>query len=173
VHFTDTDGTVWKPMLFAQLPGTPNSFLKLDFDWRFSGQVDDFDKAFTAVLRGTGNIEVAAVAIGGPGAVAVRQKGLGWVPLHMPLTAQRWGHLTIIADPISRGENGAYSVIVAQDDKRMVFPNIPFCPPGGKYPDAYWYSPCFQLGGGAVAGAEAWLDSVKLEVVAGRRAWER
>jgi len=175
VHFTDTGGTVWKPMIQGGISGESGNFLKLDFDWRLHGTVDDFSKAFTVTLRGTGNLEVATVALGGPGGVAVRQKGLGWVPLRVPLKADQWNHLTLIADPISRGERGAYTVIVVQGEERMVFPNIPFCPPRDRYPDAYWYSPTFILGGSTAAGAgkEAWLDNVKLEVVAGRGAWEK
>ena len=198
VRFTDAGGTVWKPMIQGQISGEADSFLKLDFDWRLHGTVDDFNRAFTVVLRGTGNIEVAAVALGGPGGVAVRQKGLGWVPLRVPLKTERkgggdfpaalrqscgplaaalpsWNHLTLIADPISWGERGAYTVVIVQGEERLVFPNVPFCPPHGRYPGEYWYSPCFTLAGSTAAGAgkEAYLDNVRVEVVAGRREWEK
>ena len=171
VRFTDAGGTVWKPMIQGQISGEAGSFLKLDFDWRLHGSVDDSNKAFTVVLRGTGNIEVAAVALGGPGGVAVRQKGLGWVPLRVPLKTDRWNHLTLVADPISWGERGAYTVVVTQGEERLVFANVPFCPPHGRYPGEYWYSPSFTLAGSTAAGAgkEAYLDNVKVEVVAGRR----
>ncbi len=175
VRFTDTGGTVWKPMIQGGISGEPGSFLKLDFDWRLHGTVDDFAKALTITLRGPGNLEVATVALGGPGGAAVRQKGLDWVPLRVPLKTDQWNHLTLIADPISRGERGAYTVIVVQGNERMLFPNIPFYSPRGRYPDALWYSPTFILGGSTAAGAgmEAWLDNVKLEVVGSRRAWEK
>lgn len=75
-------------------------------------------------------------------------------------------------EPGAWGERGAYTVVVTQGEERLVFPNIPFCPPRDRYPNEYWYSPCFSLAGSDAAGAgkEAYLDNVKIEVVSGRRA---
>jgi hypothetical protein len=171
LRFTDAGGSVWKPMVATAICGEAESFVRVDCDWRLNATVDAHEKALTLVLRGEGNTEIAAVALGGPGGAAVRQKGLGWLPLGVPLRLNEWNHLTAIADPISWGERGAYTVLLGQGSEEAVFPNIPFYPPRGVYPKEYWHSPFFALGGGAAAGAgkEAYLDNVTVEVVRGRQ----
>jgi hypothetical protein len=171
VKFTDTGGTVWKPLMSGSICGEANNCLRLDFDWCLKSTYDDHKKAFTVSLRGDGNIATVSVAIGGPGGVAVYKKGKEWLPLGVPVRLNQWNHLTIISDPISYGAKGAFDVIVTQGGERGVFENVPFsCRGTGEYPKTYWYSPCFSLAGGASAGPgkEAYIDNVKLSVVAER-----
>ena len=151
--------------------GEANSFLRLDLDWLIPRTFEDHKKALTIVLRGDGNIATVSVAIGGPGGVAVLKNGKEWLALGVPVRLNQWNHLTIISDPISYGAKGAFDVIVTQGTERAVFENVLFSYRGnGEYPKTYWYSPCFSLPGGASAGAgkEAYIDNVRLTVVAAR-----
>ena len=171
LKFTDTSGTVWKPLIAGTICDEANNCLRLDFDWYLNNTFETHPKALTAVLRGDGNIATVSVAIGGPGGVAVFKRGKDWLPLGVPVRLNQWNHLTIISDPISYGAKGAFDVIVTQGSEKAVFENVPFSYRGnGEYPKTYWYSPCFSLPGGASAGAgkEAYIDNVRLTVVAGR-----
>ena len=175
LRFTDTGGTVWKPLVAGAICDEANSCLRLDFDWRLNCTFDDEKKALTVVLRGDGNIATVSVAIGGPGGVALLKKGKDWLSLGVPVRLNQWNHMTIISDPISYGAKGAFDIIVTQGAERAVFANVPFsCRGNGEYPKTYWYSPCFSLPGGASGGAgkEAYIDNVKLVVVAERNGSE-
>ena len=173
VRFTDIGGAVWKPAICSVVNGQADAFLRWDFDWRINQTVDRWEKAFTFLLRGTGNKAVVTVTLGGPGGVAVRQ-GKEWVALDAPVRLNEWNHLTVYTDPISLGEKGACTVIVTQGDDKAVLPNLayPAAATWPEYPAAWWYSPLFSLGGSMVAGAgvEAYLDNVKVQVVDSRPA---
>ena len=173
VHFTDTGGSVWKPAICSVVNGQADKFLRWDCDWRINTSVDRPDKAFTMVLRGTGNRAMVTVTLGGPGGVAVRQ-GPDWVKLDAPVRLNAWNHLTVYTDPVSLGEKGACTVIVTQGEDRTVLANLayPAANTWPEYPGAWWYSPLFSLGGGAAAGpgVDAYLDNVRVEIVDSRPA---
>ena len=172
VKFTDTGGTVWKPLMSGAICGEANNCLRLDFDWYLTSTFDSHPKALTAVLRGDGNIATVSLAIGGPGGIAILKKGKEWLPLGAPVRLNQWNHLTIISDPISYGARGAFDIIVTlSGGERAVFANVPFGYRGkGEYPKTNWYSPCFSLPGGGPGGPgrEAYIDNVRLTVVGER-----
>jgi hypothetical protein len=172
LRFTDTGGTAWMPAICGFISGEAHSFLRLDCDWRLNATVDRQERAFTLVLRGTGNVAFVTIALGGPGGVAVLQPGQSWALLGVPLQLDQWNHLTLFVDPLAWGAKGACTLVIVQGQERLVFPNIPFTLPEGvqDFPPEYWFSPLFQLGGSDAAGpgVEAYLDNVRVEVVADR-----
>jgi hypothetical protein len=169
-------GTVWKPMVSGWAEGQPDSPLRLEFDWYLPALSDGADSVLFVTLRGNDNINMVQVALGGPGGVAVPQDGDDWVPLGYRLWPGRWGHLCIVADPISRKGAGAFDLVVSQarpdgqSQERAEYPNIPFRPDHqGNYPDTLWYSPTFHVGGGSAEHPrEAYVTNVKLTTTSPR-----
>jgi hypothetical protein len=170
LKLTRTGGTVWKPMVSGWAAGEPDSPIRLEFDWYLPALSDGADPVFSVTLRGDGNVNTVRVALGGPGGVAVPQGADEWVPLGFPLRAGQWGHLTIVADPISRKAGGAFDVAISQGEERAEYPNIPFRPDSrGNFPETLWYSPTFHVGGGSPEHPrEAYVTNVKLTTTSPR-----
>ena len=164
LKITRTAGIVWKPMISGWGAGEPDSPTRLDCDWYLPTLSEGVDAVLFVTVRGEGNINTVRVALGGPGGIAVPQDGEEWVPLGFPLRTGQWGHLTIVADPISRKAEGAFDLTVTQGDERGEYPNIPFRPDWrGIYGETLWYSPTFQVGGGSPEHPrEAYVTNVKL-----------
>lgn len=171
VRFTDIGGTGWKPLLSGKIKGESESYLQLDFDWYLPQAFDTDKKSLcVTVARDKGNVSAVEVHIGGPSGIAVRDKNK-LIPLNVTIKTGQWNHMTIVCDPISRGAEGAFNIIVVQDKEKSVFENFPFSPNfNGEYVASLWYSPFFALGSGEAAGEgkEAWIDNVKLKVVKDR-----
>jgi hypothetical protein len=170
LKLTRTGGTVWKPMVSGWAAGEPDSPIRLELDWYLPVLSDGAYPIFVVTLRGDGNINTVQVALGGPGGVAVPQGGDDWVPLGFPLRAGQWGHLLIVADPISRKAEGAFDLAISQGQERAECPNTPFRPDYyGNYPEALWYTPTFHVGGGSPEHPrEACVTNVKLTTTSPR-----
>jgi hypothetical protein len=168
VRLNDTGPTVWKPMISAGVSGESDSYLKLDFDWYIEKPFKG-DTVFSANMRGKGNISIVAILIRGNGGISVKQKGLGFVPLNIPLKLGQWNHLTIITEPISKKETGVFSIVVKQGQEKSEFKNLQFYPPEkwqGEFPDAWDHTPYFNLTSKAAGSeGEVYIDNVKLQVI--------
>ncbi len=164
LKITRRGGTVWKPMVSGWGAGVPDSPLRLDFDWYLPALSGSAEAVLSVTLRGDGNINIVSVGLGGTGGVSISQDGDGAVPLGFPVRAGEWGHLTIVADPVSRKAEGAFDIAITQGPERADYPNVPFRPDHkGAYPDALWYSPTLHVGGGSPEHpAEAYVTNVKL-----------
>lgn len=163
LRLTRSAGVVWKPMVSGWAAGEPGSTVRLDFDWFLPAAAED-DPILYVTLRGNGNLNFVNVGLGGRGGVAVPQDGEGYVPLGFPLRYGQWGHLCLIADPVSRQGTGAFDLIITQNRERAEYPNIAFRPGGrGEYPNELWYSPTFHVGGGSPGQPrEALVTNVRL-----------
>jgi len=170
LKLTRAKGTVWKPMVAAGVQDEPDSYLRAEFDWYLPALFESDRSALCFVLRGDGNRAYVTVNLGGPGGIAVRQGVRDWLPLGFPVKAGAWGHLTIVADPISRGKDGACDLVVTQGEETMCYPNLAFTPDWHDgYPSKLWYSPTIQLGAGQPEQpAEAYVDNVRITVVSER-----
>jgi len=89
------------------------------------------------------------------------------VPLGFPVRAGQWGHLSLTVDPMPRGADGAFDLVVAQGKEQMTYPNIPFRPDyRGQYPRELSYTPTFHVGGGTTTKPrEAYVTNVRVTVV--------
>lgn len=170
LKLTRAKGTVWKPMVSGGIMDESDSYLQAEFDWYLPALFPSDRSALCFVLRGDGNRAYVTVDLGGPGGVAVRQGVRDWLSLGFPIKAGEWGHLTIVADPIAKGGDGACDVIVTQGEETMRYPNIAFTPDWhGAYPSKLWHTPTIQLGAGQPSQpAEAYVDNVQIKVVRDR-----
>lgn len=148
-----TSGTVWMPMVSGTVAGEPKNTVRLECDWYLPALSDSTDSVLYVTVRGDVNINAVQVGLGGPGGIAVPQGRDEWAPLGFPLRAGQWGHLEVTVDPMSRGADGAFDLVVSQGAERIAYPNIPFRPDyRGQYPKELWYTPTFHVGGGSPAG---------------------
>ncbi len=170
LRLSRSGGTIWMPMFCGWAAGEPGSPVRLDFDWYLPQLSDGPDHVLFVTLRGTGNINLITVALGGPGGIAVPQDGDTFVPLGFPLRPSRWGHLTIVADPLARKTAGAFDVAISQGKEHAEYPNIAFRPDWrGVFPDALEYSPTFHVGGGSPdRPRQAYVTNVRLTTTSPR-----
>lgn len=168
VRLCNTGLTVWKPLISGFVSGESDAALQLDCEWYLTKPFSDDKSALTVTMRGKGNIGLVVVSIGGPGGIAVMQTGLGYVPLNLPVKFNQWNHLTIIIDPIVKGKEGKFTLIVKQGEEKAEFKNLSFYPPAqwqGDFPTEWWYTPTFNLFGAPSPDREVYIDNVRLEVI--------